>query len=90
MDGQQGVVKPRNRSDQCVTSYGTPNLKNTSLTPIFDHFQIVISQRQVVVEQRSLARCSHRLTYFPHAATCNTSCVDKVGLFGQKPSKNGK
>ena len=66
------------------------NLKNTSLTPIFDHFQIIISQRQVVVEQRSLARCSRRLTYFPHAATCNTSCVDEVGLFGQKPSKNGK
>ena len=66
------------------------NLKNTSLTPIFDQFQIIISQRQVVVEQPSLARCSRRLTYFLHAATCNTSCVDKVGLFGQKPSKNGK
>ena len=90
MDGQQGVVSPRNRFDQCVTSYGTLNLKNTSLTPIFDHFQIIISQRHVVVEQRFLARCSHRLMYFPHAATCNTSCVDEVGLFGQKPSKNGK
>ena len=90
MDRQQGVVPPLNRSDQCVTSYGTLNLKNTSPTPIFDHFQIIISQRQNVVEQRSLARCSRRLTYFPHAATCNTSCVDEVGLFGQKPSKNGK
>ena len=90
MDGQQGVVSPRNRFDQCVTSYGTLSLKNTSLTPIFDHLQIIISQRQFVVEQRFLARCSHRLTYFPHAATCNTSCVDEVALFGQKPSKNGK
>ena len=90
LDGQQGVVTPWNRSDKCVTSYGTLNLKNTSLTHIFDHFQIIISQRQIIVEQRSLARCSHQLTYFPHAATCNTSCVDEVGLFGQKPSKNGK
>ena len=90
MDGQQGVVPPCNRSDQCVMSYGTLNLKNTSLTPIFDHFQNIISQRQFVVEQPPLARCSRRLTYFLHAATCNTSCVDKVGLFGQKPSKNGK
>ena len=57
MDGQQGVVPPWNRFDQCVTSYGTLNLKNTSLTPIFDHIQIIISQRQVVVQQRSLARC---------------------------------
>ena len=71
-------------------SYGTLNLKNTSLTPIFDHFQNIISQRQVVVEQRALAHFSRQLTYFQHAATCNTSCVDKVGLFGQKPSKNGK
>ena len=90
MDGQQGVVPPWNRCDQCVTSYGTLNLKNTSLTPFFDHFQNIISQRQIVVEQRSLAYWSHRMTYFPHAATCNTSCVDEVGLFGQKPSKNGK
>ena len=90
MDGQQGVVPPWNRFDQCVTSYGSLNLKNTSLTPIFDQIQIIISQRQVVVQQRSLARCSHRLTYFPHAATCNPCCVDKVALFGQKPSKNGK
>ena len=90
MDGQQGVVPPWNRSDQCVTSYGTLNLKNTPLTPIFDHFQIIISQLQIVVEQRSLAHFSRQLTYFSHAATCNTSCVDKVGLFGQKPSKNGK
>ena len=90
MDAQQGVVPPWNRSDQCVTSYGTPNLKNTSLTPIFDQFQIIISQRQVVVEQRSLVPCSHQLTRFPHAAICNTSCVDEVGLFGQKLSKNGK
>ena len=90
MDGQQGVVPPWNRSDQCVTSYGTLNLKNTSLTPFFDHFQNIISQRQIVVEQRALAYWSHRMTYFPHAATCNTSCVDEVGLFGQKPSKNGK
>ena len=90
MDGQQGVVPPWNRSDQCVTSYGTLNLKNTSLTPFFDHFQNIISQRQIVVEQRSLAYWSHQMTYFPHAATCNTSCVDEVGLFGQKPSKNGK
>ena len=90
MDGQQGVVPLRNRSDQCVTSYGTLNLKNTSLTPFFDLLQIIISQRQIVVEQRSFTRCSHRLTYFPHAATCNTSCVEQVGLLGQKPSKNGK
>ena len=90
MDGQQGVVLPWNRSDQCVTSYGTLNLKNTSLTPIFDHFQIIMSQRQIVLEQPLLTRCSRRLTYFPHAATCNTSCVDEVELFGQKPSKNGK
>ena len=90
MDRQQGVITPWNGSDQCVTSYGTLNLKNTSLTPIFDHFQIIISHRKNVVEQRSSARCSRRLTYFPHAATCNTSCVDEVGLFGQKPSKNGK
>ena len=90
MDGQQGVVPPWNRSDQCVTSYGTLNLKNTSRTPFFDHFQNIISQRQIVVEQRSLAYWSHQMTYFPHAATCNTSCMDEVGLFGQKPSKNGK
>ena len=90
IDGQQGVVPLWNRSDQCVTSYGTLNLKNTSLTPIFDQFQIIISQHQFVVEQLSLARCSYRLTFFPHAATCNTSCVEDVGFFGQKPSKNGK
>ena len=65
-------------------------MKNTPLTPIFDHFQIIISQRQIVVEQRALAHFSRQLTYFQRAATCNTSCVDKVGLFGQKPSKNGK
>ena len=90
MDAQQGVVSAGNRSDHCVPSYGTLNLKNTSQTPIFDHFQIIISQRQIVLEQRSLAHCSRQLTYFPHAATCNTSCVDEVGLLGQKPSKNGK
>ena len=28
--------------------------------------------------------------HFPHAATCNTSCVDKVSFFGQKPQKNAK
>ena len=90
LDGQRGVVPPWNRSDQGVPSYGTLNLENTSQTPIFDLFQIIISQRQIVVEQRSLACCSRQLMCFPHAATCNTSCVDEVGLFGQKPSKNGK
>ena len=53
MDGQQGVVPPWNRCDQCVTSYETLNLKNASLTPIFDQFQNIISQRQNVVEQHS-------------------------------------
>ena len=90
LDRQWGVVPPWNRSDQCVPSYGTLNLENTSQTPIFDHFQIIVSQRQIVVEQRSLAHCSRRLMCFPHVATCNTSCVEEVGLFGQKPSKNGK
>ena len=51
MDGQQGVVTLWNRCDQCVTSYGTLNLKNASLTTIFDQIQIILSQRQIVVEQ---------------------------------------
>jgi len=90
MDGKQGIVPVGNRSDHCVPSYGTLNLKNASHAPNFDQIQIIISQRQFVVEQRSVAHYSRQLTYFPHAATCNTSYVDEVGLYGQKPSKNGK
>ena len=41
-------------------------------------FQIVLSPRQVVVNERSIAHFSHHFNYSPHAFTCNLSCVDKV------------
>ena len=41
-------------------------------------FQIILSPRQVVVNERSIAHFSHHFKYSPHAFTCNLSCVDKV------------
>ena len=39
------------------------------------HIQNIISQRHVKVESRSIAHFSRLFQYFPHAFTCNTSCV---------------
>ena len=40
------------------------------------HTQNVISQRQIKLQSRSIAHFSRLLKYFPHAFTCNTSCVE--------------
>ena len=45
---------------------------------IFVIFQIILSSRQVVVNERSIAHFSHHFKYSPHASTCNLSCVDEV------------
>ena len=45
---------------------------------IFVIFQIILSPRQVVVNERSLAHFSHHFKYSPHAFTCNLSCVDEI------------
>ena len=44
----------------------------------FVFFQIILSQRQVVVNERSIAHFSHHFKYSPHASTCNLSCVDEI------------
>ena len=43
---------------------------NDASRTFFAHIQIIISPRQLVVDQRSSAYSSHQLTYFPHARTC--------------------
>ena len=43
---------------------------NVSSRTFFAHIQIIISPRQLVVDQRSSAYSSHQLTYFLHARTC--------------------
>ena len=51
------------------------------LEPLFFFFvlfQIILSPRQVVVNERSIAHFSHHFKYSPHAFTCNLSCVEKV------------
>ena len=51
------------------------------LEPLFFFFvifQTILSPRQVVVKERSIAHFSHRFKYSPHASTCNLSCVDEV------------
>ena len=50
----------------------------------FCDFQNVLSPRQVVVNERSLAHFSRYFKYSPHAPTCNLSCVDEVSHFWQK------
>ena len=45
---------------------------------IFVIFQIILSPRQVVVNERSIAHFSHLFKYSPHASTCNLSCVDEI------------
>ena len=45
---------------------------------IFVIFQIILSPRQVVVNERSIAHFSHHFKYSPHASTCNLSCVDEI------------
>ena len=44
----------------------------------FCDFQIILSPRQVVVNERSLAHFSRHFKYSSHAFTCNLSCVDEV------------
>ena len=41
-------------------------------------FQTILSPRQVVVNERSIAHFSRNFRYSPHASTCNLSCVDEV------------
>ena len=51
------------------------------LEPLFFFFvifQSILSPRQVVVKERSIAHFSHHFKYSPHASTCNVSCVDEV------------
>ena len=43
---------------------------NYAFRTFFAHIQIIISPRQLVVDQRSSAYSSHQLTYFLHARTC--------------------
>ena len=43
---------------------------------IFVIFQIILSPRQVVVNERSIAHFSCVFEYFSHASTCNPSCVE--------------
>ena len=40
------------------------------------HTKIVISQRQVKLQSCSIAHFPCLLEYFPHAFTCNPSCVE--------------
>ena len=49
-----------------------------SLFFFFVIFQIILSLRQVVVNERSLAHFSRQFKYSSHASTCNLSCVDEV------------
>ena len=51
------------------------------LEPSFFFFviiQIIVSPRQVVVNERSIAHFSHPVKDSPHTSTCNLSCVDEV------------
>ena len=51
------------------------------LEPLFFFFvifKIILSPRQVVVIERSIAQFSHHFRYSSHASTCNLSCVDEV------------
>ena len=41
-------------------------------------FQIILSPRQVVVNERSIAHFFRHFRHFSHAFTCNLSCVDEV------------
>ena len=41
-------------------------------------FKIILSPRQVVVIERSIAHFSRQFKYSLHASTCNLSCVDEV------------
>ena len=40
------------------------------------HTKTIISQRQVKLQSRIIARFSHLFKHFPHAITCNPSCVE--------------
>ena len=50
------------------------------LEPLFFFmiFKIILSPRQVVVNERSIAHFSRHFNYSLHASTCNLSCVDEV------------
>ena len=41
-------------------------------------FQIILSPRQVVLNERSIAHFFRHFKYSPHASTCNLRCVDQV------------
>ena len=55
------------------------------LEPLFFFviFQNILSPRQVVVKERSIAHFSRHFKCSSHASTCNLSCVDEVCLFWQ-------
>ena len=40
------------------------------------HTKIIISQRQVKLQSRIIAHFSRLFKHFPHAITCNPSCVE--------------
>ena len=40
------------------------------------HTKIIISQRQVKLQSRIIAHFSRPFKHFPHAITCNPSCVE--------------
>ena len=40
------------------------------------HTKIIISQRQIKLQSRILAHFSRLFKHFPHAITCNPSCVE--------------
>ena len=40
------------------------------------HTKIIISQRQLKLQSRSIAQFSRLSEYFPRASTCNPSCVE--------------
>ena len=47
-------------------------------------FQIILSPRQVVVNERFIAHFFRHFKCSPHASTYNLSCVDEVRLFWQR------
>ena len=49
-----------------------------SLFFFFVIFQIILTPRQVVVNERSLAHFSRQFKHSSHASTCNLCCVDEV------------
>ena len=63
------------------------SVRNTiNLKPTFT--QNIISQRQVKLQNFIIAHFSRLFKHFPHAFTCNTSCVGFLTLGGLKLKKN--